>query len=48
MANATVTYMKRKGVPLTEDNYRFFNWPGAPPEEMSLKRLLSCLIWCRL
>jgi hypothetical protein len=34
-SNATILVMKRKGVPLTVENYRFFAWMGTPPEEMS-------------
>jgi hypothetical protein len=27
--------MKREGIPLTVENYRFANWMGTPPEEIS-------------
>jgi hypothetical protein len=34
-SNATILLMKRKDVPLTVENYRFFAWMGDPPETMS-------------
>jgi hypothetical protein len=33
--NSIIRRMMRRGIPLTVENYRFFNWVGTPPEEMT-------------
>jgi hypothetical protein len=40
-SNSIIHMMKREGIPLTVENYRFFNWNGTPPDEMSAEEAAS-------
>ena len=33
MMDHTLEYMKKRGIPITRENYKFFNWLGDPPPE---------------
>jgi hypothetical protein len=33
MMDHTLEYMKKRGIPITRENYKFFNWLGDPPDE---------------
>jgi hypothetical protein len=37
--NSTISWMKRNAVPLTREDYNFFNWLGTPPDELSAEEL---------
>jgi hypothetical protein len=34
-SNSIIQMMQQEGISLTVENYRFFNWMGTPPEELS-------------